>query len=162
MLCVASVPSCRSQNWCYSFFWCTLRLACLFSCSHLTWCRLESSYGTAVLLLLAVAMPLIIGLSFSCVLSLFSAMVTSALMFFSAELRPAPSFPSFSVNCPYSCDWLVCCSWSLDCLSGWPNHLVLLLEQLAPIWDRDDAADEVKQLAPVWSSKHRHTPHRDV
>lgn len=33
---------------------------------------------------------------------------------------------------------------------------MLLLEQLVPIWDREDAANEVKQLAPVWSSKHRH------
>lgn len=39
---------------------------------------------------------------------------------------------------------------------------MLLLKQLVPIWDWEDAADEVKQLAPVWSSKHRHTPPRDV
>lgn len=29
-----------------------------------------------------------------------------------------------------------------------------------PIWDWEDVADEVKQLAPVWSSKHRHTTER--
>ena len=37
---------------------------------------------------------------------------------------------------------------------------MLLLEQLVPIWDLVDAADEVKQLAPVWSSKHRHATER--
>jgi len=56
--------------------------------------RLESSYGTAALLwvLLPVAMPHIIGLSSSCALSLFSPVVTSALMFFSVELHLAPTF----------------------------------------------------------------------
>lgn len=39
---------------------------------------------------------------------------------------------------------------------------MLLLEQLVPIWDPEDVAHEVKQLAPVWSSKHRCTPPRDV
>lgn len=39
---------------------------------------------------------------------------------------------------------------------------MLLLEQLVPIWDWEDAAGEVKQLAPVWSSKHRHTLLRDM
>lgn len=39
---------------------------------------------------------------------------------------------------------------------------MLLLEQLVPIWDLADAAHEVKQLAPVWPSKHRHTPLRNV
>lgn len=33
---------------------------------------------------------------------------------------------------------------------------MLLLEQLVSIWDREDAANEVKQLALVWSSKHTH------
>ena len=30
------------------------------------------------------------------------------------------------------------------------------------IWEWEDAADEVKQLAPVWSSKLRHTPQRNM
>lgn len=109
-------------------FWCTLRLACLFSCSHLTSCRLESGYGTAALLsvLLPVAMLHIIGLSSSCTLSLFSPVVTSALMFFSVELHLAPSFPISRQTVPAlsSCDWLVRCSRSLGCLSGWPNLLL--------------------------------------
>lgn len=47
--------------------------------------------------------------------------------------------------------------WSLGCLSDCPNPLLVLLEQLVPMWDWGDTADEVEQLAPVWSSKHRHT-----
>ena len=93
-------------------FWCTLRLVRLFSCSHLTLRRLLSSYGTAALLsvLLPVVMPHIIGLSSSCMLSLFSPMVTSALMFFSVELQLAPSLPISLQTVPMllSCDWLDC------------------------------------------------------
>ncbi|KAA8589090.1 hypothetical protein FQN60_010435 [Etheostoma spectabile] len=35
-----------------------------------------------------------------------------------------------------------------------------ILKWLVPIWDWEDAADEVKQLASAWSSKHRRTPPR--
>lgn len=56
-----------------------------------------------------------------------------------------------------SSDGRSCCPWSLGCLSDWPNPLLVLLEQLVPMWHWGDTADEVKQLARVWSSKHRHT-----
>lgn len=48
--------------------------------------------------------------------------------------------------------------------SDWlANPLIaLLLKQLVLLWDREDTADEVKQLDPVWSCKRRHTPARDV
>lgn len=109
-------------------FWCTLRLACLFSCSHLTSRHPESSYGAAALLsvLLPVAMPRIIGLSSSCAPSLFSPVVTSALMFFFCWTAVGTFLPISlqTVPTPLSCDWLVCCSWSLGCLSGWPNLLL--------------------------------------
>lgn len=54
-----------------------------------------------LLVLLPVAILHIIGLSFSYPLSLFSPVVTSALMFFSAELWSAPSFPfhKLSLHC---------------------------------------------------------------
>lgn len=48
--------------------------------------------------------------------------------------------------------------------SDWlANPLIaLLLKQLVLLGDREDTADEVKQLDPVWSCKRRHTPTRDV
>lgn len=68
-----------------------------------------------------------------------------------------PSY--FSANCPYAVDLRL--ASLLFLVSGLSERLawvplVLLLEQLVPIWDREDAANEVKQLALVWSSKHRH------
>ena len=39
---------------------------------------------------------------------------------------------------------------------------MLLFKQLVPFWDWEDAADEMKQLAPVWSSKLRHISLRDM
>lgn len=74
-----------------------------------------------------------------------------------------PSF--FSANGPYAGElWWDSLLPLVSGLSVWLANplLVLLLEQLVPIWDREDTADEVKQLAPVWSSKHRHTPPRDT
>lgn len=68
-----------------------------------------------------------------------------------------PSY--FSANCPYAVDLrLASLRFLVSGLSerlAWAP-LVLLLEQLVPIWDREDAANEVKQLALVWSSKHTH------
>lgn len=88
----------------FFLFWWTFKLACLFPCSHLTLCCLKSSYSMVALLLvlLPVAMPDIIVFSSSCVPCLFSPVVTYALMFFSAELRLAPSFPflcKLSLHC---------------------------------------------------------------
>ncbi len=109
-------------------FWCTLRLPCLFSCSHLTLCRLQSSYTTAALLLvlLLVVKPHIIGISSSRMLPLFSPVVTFALMFFLCWTAVGTFLPIPLQTAPtlLSCDWLVSCSWSLGCLSGWPNLLL--------------------------------------
>lgn len=86
-------------------FWCTLRLARLFSCSHLTSHRLQSSYGTAALLsvLLPVSMPQIIGLSSSCMLSLFSPRgdFCSDVLFCWTAVGTFPSY--FSANRPLHC-----------------------------------------------------------
>lgn len=46
-------------------------------------------------------------------------------------------------------------------LTGQPL-IALLLKQLVLLGDWEDTADEVKQLDPVWSSKRRHTPVRDM
>lgn len=71
----------------------------------------------------------------------------------------------FPVNSP--CAGKLC--WGIpppliSTASDWlANPLIaLLLKQLVLLGDREDTADEVKQLDPVWSCKRRHTPSRDV
>lgn len=142
-------------------FWCSLRLACLFSCSHLTLFCLERSNSAAALLLvlLPVVIPHIIGPTSSGAPSPLSP-PSWLLLWCSFLLNCGWHLPSyFSANCPYAVDLrLASLRFLVSGLSerlAWAP-LVLLLEQLVPIWDREDAANEVKQLAPVWSSKHTH------
>lgn len=92
-------------------------------------------------------------------------------------LRGQPPWCSFPVNCSWHLPshfpvnspcagklWWGIPPPLIPTASDWlANPLIaLLLKQLVLFGDRENAADEVKQLDPVWSSKRRHTPARDV
>lgn len=90
----------------FFFLWCTLRLARLFSCSHLTSHRLRSIYsGNVVGITAGCFFRLIIGLSSSRMLPLLSPpAAASALMFsLSAEPQLAPSLPSLCKRSLHCC-----------------------------------------------------------
>lgn len=165
-ICVVCVPSCRSQNWCYSFFgvlsdW----LACFLA---LTWPRTVSRVATVG--------SIVVGITAS-----FDAANNWA--FFLLYAIPVFSpwwlllWCSFLLNCSWhlpflflckpsptllSCDWLAAAPglWAVW-VAGLTSSCVVI-RAVSAYLGPGGAADEVKQLAPVWSSKHRHAPPRDM
>lgn len=121
------------------------------------------SYAAAAAVTMPPGMHHIIGLSSSCPPCFL--------------LRGQPPWCFFPVNCSWHLPshfpvnspctgklWWGIPPPLISTVSDWLANpfIALLLKQLVLLWDREDTADEVKQLDPVWSCKCRHTPARDV